>query len=177
MEWWEILWETRWMAVDIAKKLIRLHNLELNEHDFEDLISEMIVGALKRLQNFNYNPEMGKVSTIVWRALEWAGEDYLKKYVKKSKKKVQIIYVEPVELRKYENPHGGGKMEELEFVIKEMIERIPDENWRCVLKLKMEGYLIKEIAEIMDLPEGTVKTYLKRARDFLFKSLDERRKI
>jgi len=46
------------------------------------------------------------------------------------------------------------------------------EEYRTVIVLRhVEGYAYDEIAEIMDLPLGTVKTYLHRARGELRKSL------
>ena len=42
------------------------------------------------------------------------------------------------------------------------------EDYRTVILLRhVEGYAYEEIAEIMDLPLGTVKTYLHRARNEL----------
>jgi RNA polymerase sigma-70 factor (ECF subfamily) len=46
------------------------------------------------------------------------------------------------------------------------------EEYRTVILLRhVEGYAYEEIAEIMDLPLGTVKTYLHRARNELKKRL------
>jgi RNA polymerase sigma-70 factor (ECF subfamily) len=46
------------------------------------------------------------------------------------------------------------------------------EEYRTVIVLRhVEGYAYDEIAEVMDLPLGTVKTYLHRARGELRKSL------
>jgi len=47
------------------------------------------------------------------------------------------------------------------------------EEYRTVILLRhVEGYAYEEIAEIMDLPLGTVKTYLHRARNELKDKLD-----
>jgi len=46
------------------------------------------------------------------------------------------------------------------------------EEYRTVIVLRhVEGYAYDEIADIMDLPLGTVKTYLHRARGELRESL------
>ena len=45
-----------------------------------------------------------------------------------------------------------------------------DEKYRLVLILYYsQGYKISEIAQILDVPEGTVKTRLARGRDMLAK--------
>ena len=47
-------------------------------------------------------------------------------------------------------------------------------EYRTVILLRhVEGYAYDEIAEIMDLPLGTVKTYLHRARNELKKKLED----
>ena len=38
----------------------------------------------------------------------------------------------------------------------------------------MEGYRLREVAEILEIPEGTVKTRLKRAKRELRIQLEER---
>ena len=51
-----------------------------------------------------------------------------------------------------------------------------DEKLRLpVLLHYMEGYRVREIAEILKLPEGTVKTRLARAKREMKKHLEEER--
>jgi RNA polymerase sigma factor (sigma-70 family) len=66
-------------------------------------------------------------------------------------------------------PSGGGLEEEIERRdlsenIKRLIKKLP-ENYRTVLTLfYLQQVKYEEIAEIMDIPLGTVKTYIHRAR-------------
>ena len=53
---------------------------------------------------------------------------------------------------------------ELAGQIEEAISRLRPEYRAAVLLRHVEGYTYEEIADIMDLPLGTVKTYLHTAR-------------
>ncbi|MFQ5537873.1 MAG: RNA polymerase sigma factor [Gemmatimonadota bacterium] len=65
-----------------------------------------------------------------------------------------------------ENRELGGQIEAAIGALRE--------EYRTVILLRhVEGYAYEDIAEIMDLPLGTVKTYLHRARNELKKLLSE----
>ena len=66
-----------------------------------------------------------------------------------------------------EIPWQDASMETVEF--EELMQSL-DEKYRLVLILYYsQGYKISEIAQILDVPEGTVKTRLARGRDMLAK--------
>lgn len=58
----------------------------------------------------------------------------------------------------------------IEELIHREIEKLPPDQ-REALTYQMEGYKIKEIAEMMNVPEGTVKTWIHRARNRLKENL------
>jgi RNA polymerase sigma-70 factor, ECF subfamily len=70
-----------------------------------------------------------------------------------------------------ENPHEYVEHRELGGQIEEAIGELRTEYKTVVLLRHVEGYAYDEIAEIMELPLGTVKTYLHRARAELKKRL------
>jgi RNA polymerase sigma-70 factor (ECF subfamily) len=70
-----------------------------------------------------------------------------------------------------ENPHEYVEHKELGGQIEEAIGELRDEYRMVILLRHVEGYAYEEIADIMNLPLGTVKTYLHRARGELRKSL------
>lgn len=63
-----------------------------------------------------------------------------------------------------EAPDRYVESRELGSQIEEAIGRLRPEYRTVVLLRHVEGYAYEEIAEIMELPLGTVKTYLHRAR-------------
>jgi RNA polymerase sigma-70 factor (ECF subfamily) len=65
-----------------------------------------------------------------------------------------------------QNKELGGQIESA-------IGELRPEYRTAVLLRHVEGYAYDEIAEIMDIPLGTVKTYLHRARAELKQTLSE----
>ncbi len=70
-----------------------------------------------------------------------------------------------------ENPLEYVEHRELGGQIEEAIGDLREEYRTVIVLRHVEGYAYDEIAEIMELPLGTVKTYLHRARGELRKSL------
>jgi RNA polymerase sigma-70 factor (ECF subfamily) len=66
-----------------------------------------------------------------------------------------------------ENPHELVEHKELGGQIEEAIGELREEYRTVILLRHVEGYAYDEIADIMELPLGTVKTYLHRARNEL----------
>ena len=71
----------------------------------------------------------------------------------------------------YENPQEYVEHRELGDQIEQAIGKLRPEYRTAVLLRHVEGYAYEEIAQIMDLPLGTVKTYLHRARGELKETL------
>jgi RNA polymerase sigma-70 factor, ECF subfamily len=63
-----------------------------------------------------------------------------------------------------ESPHEYVENRELGGQIEEAIGTLRDEYRTAILLRHVEGYAYEEIAEIMEVPLGTVKTYIHRAR-------------
>lgn len=72
-----------------------------------------------------------------------------------------------------ENPHDLLEHRELGSQIEAAIGELRPEYRTVILLRHVEGHAYEEIAEIMDLPLGTVKTYLHRARNELKKLLED----
>jgi len=70
-----------------------------------------------------------------------------------------------------ENPQEYVEHRELGSQIEQAIGDLREEYRTVIVLRHVEGYAYDEIAEIMELPLGTVKTYLHRARGELRKSL------
>ena len=74
-----------------------------------------------------------------------------------------------------ERPDAYAENRELGSEIEAAIGRLRPHYRTVTLLRHVEGYSYNEIAEIMDLPLGTVKTYIHRARLELKESLDHLR--
>jgi RNA polymerase sigma-70 factor (ECF subfamily) len=70
-----------------------------------------------------------------------------------------------------EDPHEYVEHKELGGQIEDAIGHLREEYRTAILLRHVEGYAYEEIADIMEVPLGTVKTYLHRARAELRESL------
>jgi RNA polymerase sigma-70 factor (ECF subfamily) len=74
-----------------------------------------------------------------------------------------------------ETPLAEVENRELGTAIERAIARLRPEYRSCILLRHVEGYSYEEIAESLELPLGTVKTYIHRARNELRVYLEDRR--
>jgi len=74
-----------------------------------------------------------------------------------------------------ESPLQAVEARELGSAIERAIARLRPEYRACILLRHVEGYAYEEIAQMLDLPLGTVKTYIHRARNELRGLLEDRR--
>lgn len=66
-----------------------------------------------------------------------------------------------------ESPLDQVEARELGGAIERAIGRLRPEYRACILLRHVEGYAYEQIADILELPLGTVKTYIHRARNEL----------
>lgn len=74
-----------------------------------------------------------------------------------------------------ENPEQYTASKEIGGVIEQAIDRLRPEYRTAILLCHVEGRPYEEIAQIMDVPLGTVKTYIHRARNELKRELEHLR--
>jgi len=60
----------------------------------------------------------------------------------------------------------------VDFALRDAVMALPEKK-RVALTLHLEGYTMKEIARILRVPEGTVKTRLRDAKKTLRRTLEE----
>jgi RNA polymerase sigma-70 factor (ECF subfamily) len=70
-----------------------------------------------------------------------------------------------------ESPLQEMESKELGGAIERAIAKLRPEYRSCILLRHVEGRAYEEIAEMLDLPLGTVKTYIHRARNELRQTL------
>ncbi|NNG16409.1 MAG: sigma-70 family RNA polymerase sigma factor [Gemmatimonadales bacterium] len=143
----------------------------------EDLSQETFVKALKAVRS--YRPEY-KFSSWIFKIANNAAIDHLRK------RELATLSIEgsphartPDAMEATALQIGGrlpGPLDQLEArelggAIEEAISHLRPEYRSCILLRHVEGRPYEEIAEILGLPLGTVKTYIHRARHELRKAL------
>lgn len=150
-----------------------------NSADAEDLVQETYLRAYRAFDTFQ---EGSNLRAWMYRILT---NTFINSYRSKKRRPEQsdIDDVEDLYLYKRigglaEGHLGQSAEEELmehfsEAEVKDAVESLPESFRIPVLLADVEGFSYKEIAEILDVPIGTVMSRLHRGRRALQKALDE----
>jgi RNA polymerase sigma-70 factor (ECF subfamily) len=148
--------------------------LTRNPQDAEDLIQETYLRAFRGFAGFE---EGTNLRAWMYRILT---NTFINAYRKKQREPITVADDELEDWYLYDRLGESGVEASAET---EVLERIPDEdvqraleelpeNFRmAVLLADVEGFSYKEIAEILDIPIGTVMSRLHRGRKALQKAL------
>ena len=139
----------------------------------EDLSQETFVKALNAIES--YRPEF-KFSSWIFKIANNAAIDHLRRRELDTLSLDGSPHAETPEAMqatalqigaRQESPLDAVEAKELGSAIEAAIGRLRPEYRACILLRHVEGRAYEEIAEILDLPLGTVKTYIHRARNEL----------
>ncbi len=141
-----------------------------NLEDANDVTQEALVKAYRGIKKFN-----GKSSFSTWlySITNNACIDYIRK-----NRKTNLIYLD----RKYEREDGIYEMQldseedtpeelfekkEVQNLVHESINKLNEDHRRVIILRDIEEFSYKEIAQIINCSEGTVKSRISRARNNL----------
>lgn len=164
--------------MDKYQKPLYFHVLKMvrNHEQVEDLVQEAFMKAFNNLESYNTNYAF---STWLYRITTNHTIDYLRK------KKLNTTSInEPVKTR-------DGEMEiqikdesetdrniirqERKKIIHQAIHDLP-EKYRKVIEMRhLQELSYQEISDLLDLPLGTVKAHIFRAREMLYKELKDKK--
>ena len=139
----------------------------------EDLSQETFIKALNAIES--YRPEF-KISSWIFKIANNAAIDHLRRRELDTLSLDGSPHAETPEAMqatalqigaRQESPLDTVEAKELGGEIEAAIGRLRPEYRSCILLRHVEGRAYEEIAEILDLPLGTVKTYIHRARNEL----------
>jgi RNA polymerase sigma-70 factor (ECF subfamily) len=148
----------------------------------EDLSQETFIKALNALDS--YRPEF-KFSSWIFKIANNTAIDHLRRReldtlsLEGSPHAVTPEAVEATALQigsRGESPLDTVEAKELGGQIEAAIGALRPEYRACILLRHVDGRAYEEIAEILDLPLGTVKTYIHRARNELREALGHLRR-
>ena len=143
----------------------------------EDLAQETFIKALNALDS--YRPEF-KFSSWIFKIANNAAIDHLRKRELDTLSLDGSPHAATPDAIEATIPQVGAKGEssldelvarELGGEIEQAISRLRPEYRSCILLRHVEGRPYEEIADILSLPLGTVKTYIHRARHELREAL------
>ena len=136
----------------------------------EDLAQETFIKALNAIGS--YRPEF-KFSSWIFKIANNAAIDHLRRReidtlsIDGAPHATTAEDIEATALQvgdKGETPLAELEARELGTAIERAIGRLRPEYRSCIMLRHVEGLAYEEIAELLELPLGTVKTYIHRAR-------------
>ena len=148
-----------------------------NPADAEDVVQETFLKAYRAYHTFEQGTNL---KAWLYRILT---NTYINRYRKKARRPTEVDLGEVEDLYMYrrvgrsETGDASRSAEEhvLESIVdsdvKGAVEALPEHFRLPVLLADLEGFSYKEIAEIMDVPIGTVMSRLHRGRKALEKAL------
>ncbi len=150
-----------------------------NAADAEDLVQETYLKAYRGFASFEQGTNL---RAWLFRILT---NNYINTYRKKQRRPSESDLEDVQDLYRYRRLGGAetaqlGRSAEEELFehitdgeIKEALEALPEQYRDAVLLADVEGFAYKEIAEILDVPIGTVMSRLHRGRKRLQEQLLE----
>ena len=150
-----------------------------NPADAEDLVQETYLKAFRAFHTFQ---EGTNLKAWLYRILT---NTFINAYRSKKRRPEQSDIEDVEDLYLYRRLGGleaaaAGRSAEEEVLdhftdteVKEAVESLPENFRMAVLLADVEGFSYKEIAEILDIPIGTVMSRLHRGRRALQKALFE----
>jgi RNA polymerase sigma-70 factor (ECF subfamily) len=146
-----------------------------SEADAEDIVQETYIRAFRFREQFTPGTNM---KAWLFRILT---NTFINSYRRRSSQPqtTEIDGIEETTLQRRMTDAGAAASPEperevldsiVDSEVREALEELP-ERFRTVVLLDVEGFAYKEIAEMLDIPIGTVMSRLHRGRKFLQKRL------
>jgi RNA polymerase sigma-70 factor (ECF subfamily) len=128
-----------------------------NREDAEDITQDVFIKILNNIGKFreekNFNSWVMRISN-----------NYCIDYWRKTKKNVKQIELDDDLIKQDETPEDRVmKNDDLEDLRKRMLILDPDLRMLIIMR-DIQGYSYQQIAEALNLPQGTIKSRINRAR-------------
>ena len=155
------------LVIDSTDSLYRVSKSILkNDADCEDAVSEAIVKAFGNLASLKKDKH-----AKTWLTRILINECF---HIRKQRKKVTLLSEEDAGVLERREENSGNLLEvERYSELYHFIGKLKENQRLAVILYYYEGYSVKEIASIMEVTQGTVKSRLGRARKILKQYLEE----
>ena len=137
--------------------------------DVEDISQEVFIKVFRKMKHFRGE---SRLSTWIAKIAYNTSISHVRKQIKNERSYDESPGLVAHEKDEEFNQKSIEKEEAKKYLL-EMIEELPVQ-YRTVLTLfHLEEFSYKEIEEITEMPEGTIKSYLSRARKILKEKLEK----
>lgn len=134
-----------------------------NQEEREELCQDVFLKVHEHLQEFNFQSRLSTwIATIAYRhAINFMRKRKMLLSDIPEEESISGYFVEE------ENPESLASEQDLDRVVLSLVDTLPAQ-YKVVLTLyHVDGMSYPEIGEVTGMPEGTVKSYLFRARNLL----------
>ncbi len=151
------------------------YHLTYNEEDANDLVQETFMKAFRFMSLYEKGTN---AKAWLFKILKNA---FINEYRKKAKQPTKVDYEDIIAYQDADEDKGGVAYDLREDIFDGMmgdeitiaLNRLPIDFKTVILLCDIEGFSYDEIAKIIDIPIGTVRSRLHRARNMLKESLKE----
>jgi RNA polymerase sigma-70 factor (ECF subfamily) len=167
------------------EQIMRQHNRMLfrtarailgDDSEAEDALQEAYVQAYHSLESFR-----GDAKLSTWLARIVANEALMR--LRKQKRRAEIVPIQPAAGQELEQvsdtdmnnaPDTSAERKEMRLLLEAQIDALPD-AYRTVFMLRaVEELSVEETADVLEIPQATVRTRFFRARSLLRESLAQK---
>ena len=154
------------------KKIERYLKRYVDKDNAEDLTQEVFIKVSRSRTSFR---EESSIETWIYKIATNAAKDYLKSRQKKERDLISETELESLDALTIENasPESMSLAHEMKACIEEFIHRLPHDYSTVLVLSELEGYTVKDIAEIVGMNANAVKVRLHRARAKLKETMDD----
>ncbi|RIH64949.1 RNA polymerase sigma factor [Mariniphaga sediminis] len=152
------------LVLHIVGRIVR------RQEDCEDICQEVFMKVFRKIRKFRGDSQLSTwIATIAYNTSL--------SYIRSRNRKQELFMDEDIQSVAGKSIDRRGQKtlekEEVKQLLLEMIETLPV-HYRTVLTLfHLEEFSYKEVGEITGMPEGTIKSYLSRARKMLKERLEQ----
>ncbi len=151
------------------------YHLTYNEADANDLVQDTFLKAFRFLNSYDSGTN---AKAWLFRILK---NGFINEYRKKKKEPNKVDYEDIVAYQDADDDAGTATYDLREDIFDGMmgdeitiaLNKLPIDFKTVILLCDIEGFSYEEIAKIIDIPIGTVRSRLHRARNMLKESLKE----
>ena len=145
-----------------------IHRLVQDKQNKEDICQEVFIKIHHSLPSFRFQ---SKLSTWIARIAYLTAVNY----VKSNKRRLQYEYPENIDKYYFtdDNPERELIKKTTAVYVNYLIEQMPHQYKTVLTLYHLKQFSLTEIKEITGIPEGSVKSYLFRARKLLKEKLEK----
>jgi RNA polymerase sigma-70 factor (ECF subfamily) len=139
------------------------------KHDqAEDLTQEIFLKLFRSLEKFNRDADFS-----TW--LSSVARNYCIDHYRASKREKEVVVEDLVAFdlapASFGNPHSTLEDQDRRGLLRRGLDQLPDKLRQAVVLRDLQGMTYQEMADLLRLPEGTVKSRINRGREELMRLL------